>query len=137
MSDGSDTTHCEHHPLEKGERRPPERTSSAEGVLPPAEKMFTPIETRWEACRDLICVCSLGRSREPRSSSSSGRSCSARGGGLSQSAIHHGAHYFLSTFRRQAGILVGVNSVLHISLLFGDFIVPGPDRMDNLLKVQI
>ena len=67
MSDGSDTTHCEHHPLEKGERRPPECTSSAEGVLPPAEKMFTPIETRWGACRvDFVSARSGDREREAK-----------------------------------------------------------------------
>jgi hypothetical protein len=32
---------------------------------------------------------------------------------------------------------MGVHSVLRESLVFGDFSVPGPDRMDNLLKVHI
>ena len=59
------------------------------------------------------------------------------GPGISQSAVHHGAHHLLSTFRRQAGILVGVHSVLRESLLFGDISVPGQGRMDNLLKVHI
>jgi hypothetical protein len=57
--------------------------------------------------------------------------------GLAQPAIHYGAHHLLSTFGCQAGILVGVHSVLRESLLFGDISVPGQDRMDNLLKVHI
>ena len=40
--------------------------------------------------------------------------------------------HLLSTFRRQAGILVGVP----ISP-FDNISVPGPDRIDNLLKVHI
>ena len=57
-------------------------------------------------------------------------------GGFAQSAIHHGADHGLSTFRRQASILVRVHSVLRESLGFGDISVPGQDRMDNLLKVH-
>ena len=60
----------------------------------------------------------------------------ARGSGLGHPALHYGANHLLSTFRRQAGILVGVHSVLRESLLSGDISVPGQDRMDNLLKVH-
>jgi uncharacterized protein YjlB len=49
---------------------------------------------------------------------------------------YHGAHQVLSTFRGQAGILVGVHSVLRESLRFGNISVPGPGQMDNLLKVH-
>jgi len=61
----------------------------------------------------------------------------ARSFGLTQPSIHHGAHHCLSTFWGQAGILVGVHSVLRESLRFGNISVPGQDRMDNLLKVHI
>jgi hypothetical protein len=60
----------------------------------------------------------------------------ARGSGLGHPALHYGANHLLSTFRRQAGILVGVHSVLRESLLSGDISVPGRNRMDNLLKVH-
>jgi hypothetical protein len=60
----------------------------------------------------------------------------ARGRGVAQSALHDGTHHFLSTFRGQASILVGVHSVLRESLRFGNISVPGPGRMDNLLKVH-
>ena len=50
--------------------------------------------------------------------------------------MHHRQNHPLSTFRRQASILVGVHSVLRESLVFGDFSVPGSDRMDNLLTVH-
>ena len=61
----------------------------------------------------------------------------ARGSGPAQPAIHYRTHHLLSTFRRQAGILVHVHSVLRESLLFGDISVHGWGRMDNLLKVHI
>ena len=60
----------------------------------------------------------------------------AGGGGSGQPAMHHRQNHPLSTFRRQASILVGVHSVLRESLVFGDFSVPGSDRMDNLLTVH-
>src|SRR5262249_60640319 len=60
----------------------------------------------------------------------------AGGSGVALSTIHHGAHHVLSTFRGQAGILVGVHSVLRESQRFGNISVPGPGRMDNLLKVH-
>jgi hypothetical protein len=46
------------------------------------------------------------------------------------------ASQVVSTFWRQAGILVRFHSVLRESLRFGDISVPGSDRMDNLLKVH-
>jgi hypothetical protein len=61
----------------------------------------------------------------------------ARRSGLRHPPVHYRTHHGLSTFRGQAGILVAVHSVLRESLLFGDFSVPGQDRMDNLLKVHI
>src|SRR5215813_13366468 len=60
----------------------------------------------------------------------------ASGSRVALHAIHHGAHHLLSTFRGQAGILVGVHSVLRESLRFGNISVRGPGRMDNLLKVH-
>jgi hypothetical protein len=60
----------------------------------------------------------------------------ARSRGVGHAAIHNGTNHFLSTFRGQASILVGVHSVLRESLWFGDISVPGSDRMDNLLKVH-
>ena len=60
----------------------------------------------------------------------------ARGRGFGHPAIHNRTNHFLSTFRGQASILVGVHSVLRESLGFGDISVHGPGRMDNLLKVH-
>jgi hypothetical protein len=50
-----------------------------------------------------------------------------RSDGLAQPAFNNSAHHSFSTFRRQRRILVAVHSV-------GDFRVPGPGQMDNLLK---
>ena len=50
--------------------------------------------------------------------------------------LHDGADHVLSTFGREAGIVVGVHSVPRRMLRSGDISVPGPDRMDNLLKVH-
>jgi hypothetical protein len=59
------------------------------------------------------------------------------GGGLAKPASSDRPHHLLSTVRGQAGIPVGVHSVLRNSLTFGDISVPGQDRMDYLLKVHI
>src|SRR6516165_1783392 len=56
--------------------------------------------------------------------------------GFGHAAIRNGTHHFLSTFRGQASILMGVHSVLRESLRFGNISVPGSDRMDNLPKVH-
>src|SRR5207244_3621610 len=60
----------------------------------------------------------------------------ARDAGFGHAAIRNGTHHFLSTFRGQASILMGVHSVLRESLTFGNISVPGSDRMDNLPKVH-
>jgi hypothetical protein len=57
-----------------------------------------------------------------------------RSDGLAQPAFNNSAHHSFSTFRRQRRILVAVHSVLRESLAVGDFRVPGPGQMDNLLK---
>jgi hypothetical protein len=49
-----------------------------------------------------------------------------------QAALQH----LFSTFRGQAGILVGVHSVLRESLRFGNISVPRSDRVGNLLKLH-
>ncbi len=58
------------------------------------------------------------------------------GSSLGQAAIHHFTNHLLSTFRGQAGILVGVHSVPPRITEVGNISVPSPDRMDNLLKVH-
>ena len=60
----------------------------------------------------------------------------AGGSGVALAAIHHGARHLLSTFRGQAGILAGVHSGVREALRFGNISIPGPDRMDDLLKVH-
>jgi len=60
----------------------------------------------------------------------------ARSRGFAQPALHHGTDHGLATFRREAGILMGVHSVLRESLLFGNISIPAHNRMDNLLKVH-
>jgi hypothetical protein len=60
----------------------------------------------------------------------------ARSRGFGHAAIRNSTHDFLSTFRNQASILMGVHSVLRESLRFGNISVPGSDRMDNLPKVH-
>jgi hypothetical protein len=57
-------------------------------------------------------------------------------GRVAKTALHDDANQLLSTFRVRAGILVGVHSVLRKSLRFGNISVPGPGRMDNLLKIH-
>src|SRR5262249_40368527 len=59
-----------------------------------------------------------------------------RSRGFGHAAIRNGTHHFLSTFRGQASILMGVHSVLRESLRFGNIRVPGSGRMDNLPKVH-
>src|SRR5262249_52259230 len=59
-----------------------------------------------------------------------------RSRGFGHAAIRNGTHHFLSTFRGQASILMGVHSVLRESLRFGNIRVPGLDRMGNLPKVH-
>jgi hypothetical protein len=56
----------------------------------------------------------------------------ARDRRFGQAAIH-----YRPTFGRQTSILVSVHSVRRESLEFGNISVPGPGRMDNLLKVHI
>src|SRR6516164_7041735 len=57
-----------------------------------------------------------------------------RSRGFGHAAIRNGTHHFLSTFRGQASILMGVHSVLRESLRFGNISVPGSDRMETSRK---
>jgi len=51
--------------------------------------------------------------------------------------IHRRADHLVSTFRRQAGILVGVHSVLPGSVKLQHLTFLGQDGMDSLLKAHI
>ena len=58
----------------------------------------------------------------------------ACGLGLAQTTVHNGTDHLLSTFGREARIVVVVHSVP--PAIVDVWRHPGPDRMDNLLKVH-
>ena len=56
--------------------------------------------------------------------------------GLGEPVIDDCADHILSTFGREAGILMDVHSVLLSDLKLRNLSLSSPDRMDNLLKVH-
>jgi hypothetical protein len=61
----------------------------------------------------------------------------ARSRGFGHAAIRNGTHHFLSTFRGQASILMGVHSALRESLRFGNISVPGMDNPRKFTTIAI